>query len=145
MIEVGQKVKCLLRIGTLVEGIVEEWGTSLVKIKSLDGKSLMIIHSPTADIVLTKVELEPAEDLTKKPERELPVIKQQITDKLQEVMHSDDYSELDLAQLRKLVVEQEKKIITEKRREHFGSGRRGTSYSNPLGISAYVPGKLPRK
>lgn len=123
--EKGQHVKCLMRSSMLLEGIVEEWSDNQVVLKSLDDQSILIVHQPANDIMLTKVVLEePQEKSVEKPKLELPEIKQAVKDKLEEVLNPTDNAELDkmnVQQLRQLVIEQEKKIVSDKIKEHFGS------------------------
>ncbi len=160
---VGQHVKCVMRSASLIlEGSVEEWSDSQVVLKSLDDESLMIIHRPKEDIMITKIMAEkniseePEEEISKKEtskERLDAQPKELIKEKLAEVLEptgDEDLDKLNIEQLRKLVNEQEKQMIVQKKKEHFGTPgapKRSIQYSNPLGNikSAYVPGKLPRK
>jgi hypothetical protein len=134
--EKGQHVKCFMRSTMVLEGIVEEWTDARVVLKSLDEQSILIVHQPLEDIMLTKVVLEePQEKSIEKPKPELPEIKRAVKDKLEEVLHptnDEDLDKLNIQQLRQLVVEQEKKIISEKVKEHFGSPDRPRR-------SAYAP------
>jgi hypothetical protein len=156
----GSHVKYFLRSGMVLEGIVEEDTASQVVLRSLDGESLMIIHRPTEDIMLTKVILrttpeEAQVELEKPPIR--PLEKQeQIKEKLHEALQTPDDPELQkksIAELRQLVHEQERQIIAQKRREHFGvpGSTKMTQYSSPYMLrvhprsntARYQPGKLP--
>ena len=130
--EKGQHVKCFMRSTMVLEGIVEEWSDTQVVLKSLADQSVLIIHRPNEDIAVTKVVLEEPQE---KPKLELPEIKQAVKDKLEEVLNSTDDAELDkmnIQQLRQLVAEQEKKIISDKIKDHFGSPDRPRR-------SAYAP------
>ena len=148
MIEPGKHVKYFLRNSMVLEGIVEKDTAAECILRSMDGKSLMIVHRPTDDIILTKVVLEEPEEISEeKKVVEETEAKQQIRGKLHEVMQPTGDVELDklnIKQLRNLVIEQDRKIIEQKRREHFGSpyapGKMG-KYSTPR--SAYMPGRLP--
>src|ERR1700679_3910433 len=87
----GQHVKCFMRSTMVLEGIVEEWTDSQVVLKSLDEKSLMIVHRPVDDIVLTKVILEEPQEISEeiiKKETSKGVLEAQleISNKLKEVM-----------------------------------------------------------
>lgn len=145
---IGQHVKCFLRNNMVLEGIAESWSDTSVVLRSLDGKSLMFVQRPHEDIILTKVVLEEPEEISEeKKVVEETEAKQQIRGKLQEVLQPSGDEELDklnIKQLRNLVIDQDRKIIAQKRREHFGSayspGKMG-KYSTPK--SAYMPGKLP--
>ena len=123
----GQSVKCFLQSSIILEGIVEEWSDEQVILKSIGEKNLIIIHRPNVDIMVTTVLLVPSE-----PVKELPEIKKQILNKLKETLESseDDVKDKNLKQLRKLVIEQEKKIISDKQKEHTSSSQAGTSYTD---------------
>ena len=62
--DTGSHVKLILKNNTVVEGIVEEWFANYVKLKSLDGQSVMIIPHPNEDIMLIKIFLaDPVQSL----------------------------------------------------------------------------------
>lgn len=145
-LEQGQHVKCFMRSTMVLEGLIEEWEEAQVVLKSLDGKSLMILHSPATDIIMTKIVLEePAEEI---PQQETPqeLLDAQpqdwIKEKLAEVLSPTDDQDLDkqnIGQLRKMVHEQEKAMITQKKKEHFGTPsapKRSVPYSSPWGQPA---------
>ena len=143
----GQHVRCFMRSAMILEGFIEDWTDAQVILKSLDGQSLMIVHRPTEDIMLTKLVLKEPEEA---PEKEIPKrpsdTKDDIRAKLQEVMNPTGEADLDkmnVDQLRQLVQEQDRQLITQKKREHFGvpgGAKRTVQYSSP-----YMPGKLPRR
>ena len=58
-LKVGQHVKCLLTNNTLIEGHIIVWELQRVVLKTLDGESILIVHHPERDIMMTKVVLEP--------------------------------------------------------------------------------------
>jgi hypothetical protein len=135
----GSYVKYFLRSGMVLEGIVEEDTASQVVLRSIDGKSLMIIHRPTEDILLTKVMLiEPISE--KKVEHNLTEAQEKIKTKLHKVQQAEadpELQEKNIAELRDMVKEQERQIIIRKRREHFGSpgaSKQAVPYSSALGI-----------
>jgi hypothetical protein len=147
--EKGQHVKCFMRSTMVLEGVVEDWTTTEVVLKSLDGQSIMIVHRPVEDIMLTKVVLATPEEIPEEtPKRETPKelldAKHDIREKLQEVMTPTgdiEVDKLNLEQLRQLVHDQDRQIIAQRRRQHFGSPgapKRAVRYSSP-----YMPGKLP--
>lgn len=137
---IGQHVKCFLRNTMVLEGIAEEWSNTSVVLRSMDGKSLMIVHRPSEDIIMTKVVLEEPEEISEeKKVVEETEAKQHIRGKLHEVMQPTGDEELDklnINQLRQMVVDQDRQIIAQKRREHFGTpgNARTTQYSSP-----YIP------
>jgi hypothetical protein len=124
--QTGQHVKIILRNGAMAEGIVEEWFANEVQLKSLDGESILIITHPTEDIMLIKVFLEkPVEE--KEPEDYGPTIEevrefegsfQEVADKPVVPDPFDPNQNLTLAQLRIAKMQQERKIIAEKLKDH---------------------------
>jgi hypothetical protein len=119
--EIDQHVKCLLTNNTLVEGYVIVWELQRVVLKSLDGESLLIVHHPERDIMMTKI------ILNSEPEEEFPVFtpeSKEITElenKWEETLAGPSDDELrtkKLAELKVLMIEQEKKIIRDKVRSH---------------------------
>jgi ribosomal protein L29 len=132
-----QHVKCFLRTGMVLEGTVEEWTDAQVVLCSMEGQNLMILHSPTQDILLTKIILAP--EAVAAPD---PVKPEDIKQKLEEVQKIEDpeLRSKSVEELRQLVVQQEKEIVANKTKEHFGStsAPKMTRYSSP-----YTPGKIP--
>jgi hypothetical protein len=131
--QLGQHVKIILRASLTLEGIVEQWNDQQIILKSIDGERLTLVNSPTVDILLTIIMLSP------KSEVKLPEIKQKITDQLQTVLQENDpeINKLNIQQLKRLVREQEMKIITNKRKEHFGSAglsKMAVPYSSSIDI-----------
>src|SRR5215472_9874207 len=131
MIEPGKHVKYFLRNGMVLEGICEKDGGSEVVLKSLDGKSLMILHKPAEDKMMTKVVLVeeteeplPEEELYNEPQpTDHTAFHNQATAKLQEVQaeNDQDLKEKSIEELRQMVQDQERQIIAQRRREHFGT------------------------
>jgi hypothetical protein len=133
--EKGQHVKCFMRNSMILEGIIEDWALAEVILKSLDGKNIIIVHRPTEDILLTKIILQ--EDTVNALSTKISETKQEIREKLQEVLQPTgdvENDKLNLKQLRRLVKEQEKQMIANKKKEHFGTpnnAKRAVDYSNP--------------
>jgi hypothetical protein len=144
----GSHVKILLRNNTIVEGIVKEWYGNVVKLQSLDDKSYVIIPHPEEDIVLIKV-------LEGMPKIDLPIV-DEVTDTMdtvttegvhmveREIGHLESQFEeaqnlptddpdkaKTLARLRILMAEQEKKIISEKVRNHYPTEAKKVEYGYP--------------
>ncbi len=114
----GQHVKCFLRNGNVVEGIVDVWDVPVI-LKTLDGTSQMIIHSPMQDIMLTKVLLVQEPTV---PEREQTIaekIKEQAVEEGQPEPDAVSLDAMTKAQLHIELVEQERKIITDQLKTHF--------------------------
>lgn len=123
-----QHIKCIFKNGTIVEGIVKEWGiNSSVILQSLTDQSLMIILHPKDDIMMIKIMAEqPEENLSEEipdpPDTEPEIIQQQIRAKLKELerpMESLELQNKTIADLKKLAIEQDKQIMINKIKEHF--------------------------
>jgi len=130
----GQYVKIFLRNSMIIEGLVEEWTDQQVVLKLLlSDESFAIVHRPGEDILVTKVGTQPTPVQTDKPSSE---IRQEIVATLKEAIKPEvepEIQKMNLTQLRQLVVQQDRKIIEEKRKEHFGSvgaSKMAVPYSN---------------
>ena len=159
-VNIGRYVKLFLRNGMALEGIVEESTSAQVVLRSINDQSLMIIHRPNEDIMLTKVmpDLPPVEiqeEVGPAPEPSEMQVK--IKNKLQETLQIEnpELQNMSIEELRQLVAEQEKQIIAQKKKEHFGTpgAAKMTQYSNPYAPrvhsrsntarTAYQPGTIP--
>jgi hypothetical protein len=121
----GQHVQCLHRLGGTVEGIVEKWSEEESILRTLDGKHILLIPKTAEDIRLIKISL---------PEKTVPEIKNAIKEKLNEVQQPTGDPEADafnLKELRKMVIEQEKKIIADKIKEHHIGDVKKVTYGFP--------------
>ena len=111
--QVGQHVKCIFRNGTLIEGQVEKWEKNIVQLKSFSDQSIIVILHPDEDLMLFKI------FIPKLSSNETPP-KQNIKNKLKETLSApEDIKKQPLKELRNLVLEEEKQIITNKIKEHF--------------------------
>ena len=126
--EVGQRVKCFLRNGNVVEGSVQSWLPDEVVLLSLNGETLMIIHNPKQDILMTKVVLSEASEQTAEIPKSKPTFPV-VAATLEEGFHlltteeDDDVDPMALrakstAELKIELAKQERKIISEKLRDH---------------------------
>lgn len=146
--ETGQHVKLILKNNTLVEGIVEEWFNNYVKLKSLDEKSILIIPHPNEDIMLIKILLTdfPKLEFVKlekdngtevvtsseayRVDSEIASLQEQFQHTL--ALPSDTPDRLKtLAELKRLMNEQERKIVSEKVKNHYIDGTRKVQYGYP--------------
>jgi hypothetical protein len=114
----GQHVKCILRNGTTVEGIVDEWSGNQAQLRSFDGKSILIITRPSDDIMLIKIILEDPEEKEnilppKYPAAEVWQNSVETTHDVYDVDHNKSLAELKID-----LAAQERHIIAEKLREH---------------------------
>jgi hypothetical protein len=158
--ETGQHVKCLLRNGAIAEGIVEEWFGNYVKLISLDHGSVLIIHHPDQDIMLTKIVLdddiaedykEPAESITGVPapsDEDPPsgafisykdggitwTNPEELQAEFEEVLEqpsSDPNRIKRLADLRIMMAEADRKIIEDKLKDHNINEVKKVEYGYP--------------
>lgn len=127
--QIGQHVKCILRTGVMVEGIIEEWGES-VQLKSLDGESILIIPHYTNDIMMIKIMLP-----KKIENKEEQIISKNKLEKEFEEAYKQPSEEnfriKKLAELKKLLINQEKKIISEKIKDHNIEAIKKAEYGYP--------------
>lgn len=144
--ETGNHVKLILKNNTVVEGIVEEWFANYVKLKSLDGQSMIIIPHPNEDIMLIKIFLDdpmPSLEFVKLKKDEgtevktSPYLQEQeaeIEAKFQAALNlpSEDPSRIKtLAELKKLKNDLERKIVSDKVKNHYIDGARKAQYGYP--------------
>lgn len=128
--QVGMHVKCILRTGAIAEGIVENWYQNEVHLTSLDGESLLVITHPDEDIMLIKIILKSSTQL---PEPTL-VPKMKLQDEFQIVYEQPSNSDLrikKMAELKIMMAEQEKRILTEKMKDHHVGEIRKVTYGYP--------------
>jgi hypothetical protein len=116
----GQYVKCILKNGAVVEGYVEEWIQNEVQLRSIDGESIMIITHPEEDIMLIKIMLDKQESI-ETPVNSPPPARTDLEQEFEETYNqpsNDDLRVKKLAELKIMLVEQDKKIITDKMKDH---------------------------
>jgi hypothetical protein len=131
MPEKGQHVKCLLRGNTLAEGTIEEWRDNVVKLLSLDEKSLLIIHHPQDDIILTKIILC---DVVVDAKDKIVAKQSELEEQFQQVYEQpsgDDLRTKSMVELKSLMAAQEKKIIAEKLKDHKIAEVKEVKYGYP--------------
>ena len=149
-IDKDKHIKVIFKNNTVIEGRVQSWTKEQAILLSLDGSSSMVIFHPEKDILFVKV----VADIPKDQNKESPSgseIKDQISDKVRQILQPDDSvlevhdeepnvsSKEDLkgktiAELKRLVNEQDKQIILNKIKAHLpdiGSCR--NNYSTPFG------------
>lgn len=118
--QVGQHIKCIFRNGTIIEGLVENWGP-VAQLRSLSDQSLMIICHPAEDIMMIKIVPEPLEEQVK--ECLATPMREEIVEKLEEIRAETDtdLQSKSIVELRNLVGKQEREIISKKIKENFPS------------------------
>lgn len=150
---VGQHVKCILRTGAMAEGIVEEWLDDVVQLRSLDGESVLIIPHPNDDIILIKIvlsmvkidspvinEINDSADVI--DSRGVQIIEGELNQKYQEAIAlpiEDPKRVKTLAELRIMMAAQEKKIISEKVKNHHITETPKVQYGQPRFLKKQSP------
>lgn len=128
MIEKGQYVKIVFKNSTQLEGIVESWSDQQSVIKSINGDSLMVIFNTSADVMAVKIIL----NFIKPGELHSRLMK--TAQEFEDVKQSPSTNEFrlqKLADLRKMLIEQEKQIINQQIREHTPSQTTKVKYGIP--------------
>lgn len=134
---ISSHVKCVLRNGAIVEGIVEAWSDDYVQLISHDADSIMIIPHPKEDIMLIKIALEVDEPTIEEMEES----KTQLETQFQEVKEShhnvnDPVRNKTLAELKIELNKEEKNILAAKLKGHHAPSAKGlTAYSYPGQVS----------
>lgn len=136
IIEKSKHVICCLKNNAILEGTVESWSDDEVVLLSLDTLSRLIILNPRQDIVFVKIILESLK------QKDLPELKRQISQELGQALQEEDVDlkNKSVQHLKALVVEQERKIIKEKTKDHQLGQPRSVNYYYP-GTSIRQPGK----
>ena len=125
----GQNVKLFFRNNLQISGVVEKYDNNELVLKSFDSKNQMIILHPQDDIVAITINVE-----EKLPESPPGKVKDELTQKFEEVYNSPSENDLrikELAELKSLLLEQEKKIISNKLKSHTISNSKPTTYEYP--------------
>lgn len=130
MIKKNQYVKIFFKNGLQIEGFVEEWTIAQCVLLSTDKQSKFIILDSKNDILGIKFSVE--EKLP--PEVELPKLQKEF----KEVVESptSDLRLKSLVELKQLMNEQEKKIISEKVKSHTATG--GISRLNKYELPSFI-------
>lgn len=142
-------VRVVFRNGTIIEGIVKEWVSNYVELRSLSDESIMIIAHPEEDIMLIKV-------LPDKPVKEPKSAVEEMADKIRakaaEIVENppqtEEQAELQqksIAELKRMVTEQDRKMIRKRIRDHYPSAYqpRKAGYGNQ--IDMIPPGAVRRR
>jgi hypothetical protein len=145
-IQEDQFIKVILKNNILLEGFVEEFSEKEICLRSSDGKSLFLILD-TSQVILIKIILEPEKDIashriegveekprtTKQPAEQKIEIEKEFH-KTYEQPSGDELRTKKLAELKIMLAEQEKKIISEKMRSHDIGEVTQSVYADPLSL-----------
>lgn len=126
--QIGQHITCLLRNNILIEGIVTEWNSDGIQLKSIDEKSMIVVPQ-LSDIIMIKIFLE-----------EIPQNKEKIINQTElEEQFDESYNQpsdnplrtKSLAELKILMIEQEKQTLVNKLKNHHIGETRKVKYGFP--------------
>ena len=126
--EIGQHVKCVLTNSSVIEGTVIEFCDDYLKLKSLDDNDLFIINNPKQNIVVTKI------SLNKEVKSKLIHDKKELEKRFQETYNkpsNDNLRNNNLAKLKMMLIEQERKIVSEAVKNHNIGEVKHTKYVSP--------------
>ena len=129
-----QHVRCVLRNNLIIEGTVDSWSDAKSVLRSLDGSSVSIIQHTAQDIVVVKIILQEPVKEKKEPIQARVEAKTELEKKFDEVYQSPSDNELrvkNLAELKTLMNEQERKIISERIKNHQATDVRKVTYGQP--------------
>lgn len=119
----GQQVKCVLRNNLIIDGIVESWTDNKSVLRAKDGSSVSVIQHTDQDVVIVKI-------LFKEPVQ----MKQDLEAQFEQEWEKPSEDELrlkNLADLKSMMIEQEKKIVANKLREHHIEEVKKVTYGQP--------------
>jgi hypothetical protein len=133
--EAGQHVKILLVNSTIVEGIVEEWNDESMILKSIGEKSYIIIKRPQSDIMLIKVMLDSVAEKNKiEPKLDTNDYKSELNSEFNRVYNQpsgDPLRDKRLAELKILINEADRQIISNKLKSHHIGNAKKVKYEYP--------------
>jgi sRNA-binding regulator protein Hfq len=137
MLKKGQYVKLVFRNSTQLEGLVETWENNTAVLVSKDQKSKMIVLNISSDVMAIKVSLD--DDIQpEKPQPQEHASKSKVEDlqdKFEEVKSAPSQDNLrikNLADLRTMIINEEKNIVREKLRSHYPTTVGQSYYGNPF-------------
>ncbi len=127
--QAGQYVKIVFRNATQAEGVVESWSDETTILRSPDKKSVFIIQKTAEDVMAVKIMLDYSgfTSLEKKLEETKEKFKQVYDEP---TVSADDLRIKSMAQLKTAMIEQERKILAERMKEHRPTGIK-SSYQYP--------------
>lgn len=124
----GQYVKVVFQNSMAMEGIIDSWSDEKSLLIASDGKSSCLIMNTKKDVMLVKIteKLPTHNELVK----EATQLEQQF-EQVKLEPSSDDLRIKKLANLKKMMIEQDRKIIAEKTRGHITTGQQAVQYGYP--------------
>jgi hypothetical protein len=136
--QIGQTVKCIFRNGTLIEGIVEEWGNQAI-LRSLTDESILIIPHPAQDLIIIKIvalKKQSTSETADIEQKSSEHIQQPIKNKLEEAQQTTDpeLKNKSIKELQNLVIQQEKLMISKKMQDHYAGGNPKVSYGSQINL-----------
>ena len=120
----GQQIRCIFRNNLIIEGVVEYWSDQQSILQTSDNSGTFIIHNTLADIMVTKV-IDKTSSI---------IVKNELENKFEEVYQNpsnDDLRVKKMAELKTLMIKQDKKILAEKIKDHNIDNIKQTTYQQP--------------
>jgi sRNA-binding regulator protein Hfq len=128
--QVGQFVKLIFRNGTLMEGIIQQWSNLKSVLKSESSDDLLVILNTEQDLLAYKIIVSYLSP------REVPLRLSQLEQQFEEVYQQPSADELrlqSLAQLKTAMIQQEKKIVSNRLKQHIPTQTISkVQYGNPF-------------
>ena len=125
----GQYVKIVFRNSTQLEGFVETWSSAKSILKTRDEQSFCVIMKTDEDVMVVKIMTAPPKTIG-----DLQKHYEETNEEFQEVLDSSSDDELrtaNLVKLKKMMAEQEAKIIRDKLKSHTITEVRKPEYGIP--------------
>jgi hypothetical protein len=125
----NQFVKLIFRNGMQMEGVVISWSSAESVLKAVDGVNFLVISQTEQDVMAYKIVSNYI-----RPE-EMPKKFDELISQFEEVYQqpsNDDLRTKKLAQLKIAMIDQEKKIVSQKLKNHTASQTMGGGYGSPF-------------
>lgn len=133
-LEPGYQVKIMFRNGTSVEGIIYRWEEDEYVLRSVDGESILYIQDPVQDIMAIKVIVSKQQEHSTNTKLPLNKMQDQIEEIAKNIIkepNDRDNKIRTLAELKIAQAEAERKIISEKLKDHHIGETRKVAYGLP--------------
>ncbi len=139
---VNKYVKVLLTNNIIMEGLVKEWGDESINLLSLNGNHNSIIFNPAQNIIAVKIIHSKPENINSEDEdfselqtSSLEENNQSLEEKFEQTYNepseNNDLRLKKLSDLRVELAKQDKKIISEKLKDHNVGGVKMVQYGSP--------------
>lgn len=128
-----KEVKLLLNNGVVIEGFIKEWQDNELLVYSENGNET-IVFSPKTNIVAIKIINGSEENKISSKEEKMTDLEEKFEQTYNEPSENNDLRVKNLSDLRVELLKQEKKIISDKLKDHNIGSIKTVQYSSPLSI-----------